>query len=37
MGSTMKVSVVSASYTKMEIEVIPYVEERAKIEEAEEE
>lgn len=37
MGSTMKVSVVSASYTKMEIEVIPYVEERPKIEEAEEE
>ena len=37
MGSTMKVSVVSASYTKMEIEVIPYVEEKAKIEEAEEE
>ena len=37
MGSTMKVSVVSASYTKMEIEVIPYVEERAKIEETEEE
>ena len=37
MGSTMKVSVVSASYTKMEIEVIPYVEERTKIEETEEE
>ena len=37
MGSTMKVSIVSASYTKMEIEVIPYVEERPKIEEAEEE
>ena len=37
MGSIMKVSIVSASYAKMEIEVIPYVEERAKIEEAEEE
>ena len=37
MGSTMKVSVVSASYAKMEIEVIPYVEERVKIDETEEE
>ena len=37
MGSTMKVSIVSASYAKMEIEVIPYVEERPKSEEAEEE
>ena len=37
MGSTMKVSIVSASYAKMEIEVIPYVEEKVKIEEAEEE
>ena len=37
MGSTMKVSVVSASYTKMEIEVIPYVEEKVKIDETEEE
>ena len=37
MGSTMKVSIVSASYTKMEIEVIPYVEEKIKIEETEEE
>ena len=37
MGSTMKVSVVSASYSKMEIEVIPYVEEKIKIEEVEEE
>ena len=30
MGSTMKVSIVSASYAKMEIEVIPYVEEKIK-------
>ena len=37
MGSTMKVSIVSASYAKMEIEVIPYVEEKVKIEEMEEE
>ncbi|WP_084533656.1 ribonuclease R [Leptotrichia trevisanii] len=37
MGSTMKVSIVSASYAKMEIEVIPYVEEKIKIEEMEEE
>ena len=37
MGSTMKVSIVSASYAKMEIEVIPYVEERVKIDETEEE
>ena len=37
MGSTMKVSIVSASYAKMEIEVIPYVEEKVKIEETEEE
>jgi len=37
MGSTMKVSIVSASYAKMEIEVIPYVEERVKINETEEE
>ena len=37
MGSTMKVSIVSASYSKMEIEVIPYVEEKMKIEEVEEE
>ena len=37
MGSTMKVSIVSASYAKMEIEVIPYVEEKIKIEEVEEE
>ena len=37
MGSTMKVSIVSASYAKMEIEVIPYVEERLKIDETEEE
>ena len=36
MGSTMKVSIVSASYAKMEIEVIPYVEEKVKIEEMEE-
>ena len=33
----MKVSIVSASYAKMEIEVIPYVEEKVKIEEMEEE
>ena len=37
MGSTMKVSIVSASYAKMEIEVIPYVEEKIKIDEIEEE
>ena len=37
MGSTMKVSIVSASYAKMEIEVIPYVEEKVKIDEVEEE
>ena len=37
MGSTMKVSIVSASYAKMEIEVIPYVEEKVKIDETEEE
>ena len=37
MGSTMKVSIVSASYAKMEIEVIPYVEEKVKNEEMEEE
>ncbi|ACV39864.1 ribonuclease R [Leptotrichia buccalis] len=37
MGSTMKVSIVSASYAKMEIEVIPYVEEKVKIDEIEEE
>lgn len=37
MGSIMKVSIVSASYAKMEIEVIPYVEERVKIDETEEE
>jgi len=37
MGSTMKVSIVSASYAKMEIEVIPYVEEKIKIDETEEE
>ena len=37
MGSTMKVSIISASYAKMEIEVIPYVEERVKIDETEEE
>ena len=37
MGSTMKVIIVSASYSKMEIEVIPYVEEKMKIEEVEEE
>ena len=37
MGRTMKVSIVSASYAKMEIEVIPYVEEKVKIEEMEEE
>ena len=37
MGSTMKVSIVSASYAKMEIEVIPDVEEKVKIEEMEEE
>lgn len=37
MGSTMKVSIVSASYAKMEIEVIPYVEEKVKIEEMEKE
>ena len=37
MGSTMKVSIVSASYAKMEIEVIPYVEEKVKIEETQEE
>ena len=37
MGSTMKVSIVSTSYAKMEIEVIPYVEEKIKIEEVEEE
>lgn len=36
MGSTMKVSIVSASYAKMEIEVIPYVEEKVKIDEIEE-
>lgn len=35
MGSTMKVSIVSASYAKMEIEVIPYVEEKVKIDEVE--
>jgi len=35
MGSTMKVSIVSASYAKMEIEVIPYVEEKVKIDEIE--
>ena len=33
----MKVSNVSASYAKMEIEVIPYVEEKVKIDETEEE
>ena len=33
----MKVSIVSASYAKMEIEVIPYVEEKVKIDEVEEE
>ena len=32
----MKVSIVSASYAKMEIEVIPYVEEKVKIDEIEE-
>ena len=37
MGSTMKVSIVSASYAKMEIEVVPYVEEKVKIDEVEEE
>ena len=37
MGSTMKVSIVSASYAKMEIEVIPYVEEKVRIDETEEE
>ena len=37
MGSTMTVSIVSASYAKMEIEVIPYVEEKVKIDETEEE
>jgi len=37
MGSTMKMSIVSASYAKMEIEVIPYVEEKVKIDETEEE
>ena len=37
MGSTMKVIIVSASYAKMEIEVIPYVEEKVKIDETEEE
>jgi len=37
MGSTIKVSIVSASYAKMEIEVIPYVEEKVKIDETEEE
>ena len=37
MGSTMKVSIVSASYAKMEIEVIPYVEDKVKIDETEEE
>ena len=37
MGSTMTVSIVCASYAKMEIEVIPYVEEKVKIEEMEEE
>ena len=37
MGSTMKVSIVSASYAKMESEVIPYVEEKVKIDETEEE
>ena len=35
MGSTMKVSIVSASYAKMEIEVVPYVEEKVKIDEVE--
>ena len=35
MGSTMKVSIVSASYAKMEIEVILYVEEKVKIDEVE--
>ena len=37
MGSTIKVSIVSSSYAKMEIEVIPYVEEKVKIDETEEE
>ena len=31
MGNTLKVSVASASYEKMEIEVIPFEEEKSEI------